>query len=132
MTFFLLQDCTIDDATPIWLLLTLAALVIAGIVLLAQTALLWRRETLTGYPWWRCLPLALLVLLAVVCGLLATLVLGYYRDVTTPSTDPFGVTGLCIPIAHVYGEARFVVALAAIAIAVSWFALARISRARAS
>ena len=66
----------------------MVALSLAGIALVAQVAILWRRGTQAHIGWWRRLPLIVPVLWAVVCGLIALEAWGYYRDVTMPFSCP--------------------------------------------
>lgn len=132
MDFFLPTDCRIDSLTPYWLLATGAVLAIVGLALLAQAVMLWRRAVAAAIPWWRRLPL---VLWAAISGVLAAQAWGEYRDVTTPlscaSMLPCSYKGICMPVVMLVGEARFVVLVAAVALAVGWLALSRISaRAR--
>lgn len=124
MDFLIPHDCTIDQVTPYWLLLTVAGLAIACVALLVQAMAIWRRETV----WWRRLPLALWVLVALVCGLLAMQAWGFFRDVTTPSSDPYGIMGICFPVAQTYSVARILVLVAAIMVAFGWFVLKRIAK----
>lgn len=126
MDWLIPHDCAIDQVTPYWLLLTVAGLNLACIALLVQAVVIWRREV----DWWRRIPLALWVLVSLVCGLLATQAWSFFRDVTTPSSDPYGVMGICIPIAQTYSVARILVLVAAIMVAFGWFVLRRIARQR--
>ena len=56
MDFFMPKDCSIDLVTPYWLLAALALLALAGVALLAQVVMLWRREARAGVTRWGRLP----------------------------------------------------------------------------
>ena len=132
MDFFMPKDCSIDLATPYWLLAALALLAVAGIALLAQVVMLWRREAQTGVARWGRLPLALPILWAMVCGLLATEAFGYYRDVTTPlDCGPVGMCsfkGLCTAAAELGSVTQFALVVAVVMLGIGWLALSRFAR----
>lgn len=132
MDFFIPRDCAIDPFTPYWLLATTAALALAAIVLLALVGTLWRRGSYAGLAWRLRLPLALPVLWAIVCGLLAAQAWVYYGDVTTPllcaPLTPCSYKGICMPVAQLVGEARFALLVTVVMLIAGWLAFSRIAR----
>ena len=132
MDFFMPKDCSIDLVTPYWLLAALALLALAGVALLAQVVMLWRREARAGVTRWGRLPLALPILWAVVCGLLAAQAFSYYRDVTTPlDCGPVGMCsfkGLCTSAAELGSVAQFALVVAVVMLGWAGFALSRFAR----
>jgi hypothetical protein len=132
MDFFIPKDCSIDLVTPYWLLAALALLTVAGVALLAQVVMLWRREVRAGVVRWGRLPLALPILWAIVCGLLAAQAFSYYRDVATPlDCGPVGICsfkGLCFLAADLGVETQFTLVVAAVMVGMGWFALSRFAR----
>lgn len=128
--FFIPGDCSIDWATPSWLLAAMVALTLASIALVAQVVILWRR----GHAgWWRRLPLAAPTLWAAICGLLALQALSFYRDVTAPLPPcPPGVIcsrkGLCILVGSLGMETQFALIVAIVALGLGWLALTRSAR----
>ncbi len=132
MDFFMPRDCSIDLATPYWLLAALALLAVAGIALLAQVVMLWRRVTRAGVARWGRLPLAFPVLWAAVCGLLAAQAFSYRRDVTTPlDCGPVGMCsfrGLCIAAAELGSVTQFALLVAVLMLGLGWLALSRFVR----
>jgi hypothetical protein len=131
---FIPMDCSIDIATPWWLLAAIAALALAGIALLVLVAFLWRRMGRAHAAWWERLLPVLPLAWAGVCGLLAVDAWGYYRLVTAPlSCDPLrqpgcGLMGLCFGVAEVGGEAQLVLIIAAVMLILGWLALSRLAR----
>lgn len=127
--FFIPGDCSIDWATPAWLLAAMVALTLAGIALVAQVVMLWRRGRA---GWWRRLPLAAPTLWAAICGFLALQAWSFYRDVTTPFVCPPGeicdFKGLCILVGSLGMETQFALIVAIVALGLGWFALARSTR----
>jgi hypothetical protein len=103
MDFFIPKDCSIDLVTPYWLLAALALLTVAGVALLAQVVMLWRREVRAGVARWGRLPLALPILWAIVCG-------------------------LCFLAADLGVETQFTLVVAAVMVGMGWFALSRFAR----
>lgn len=132
MDFFLPRDCSIDLATPYWLLAAITLLIAATVALLIEVVILWRREGRRGAAWWRRLPLALPLLWAGICALLATQAFGYYRDVTTPLVCGPGqlcsFKGACIPVAELGSMAQFALVVAALMLGVGWLAQSRLTR----
>ena len=132
MPFFLPRDCSIDLATPYWLLAALALLIVATLALVGQSVTLWRRENRAGAAWWARLPLALPLFWAVICGLLAVQAYEFYRDVTTPlvcgPTEICSYRGLCIPAAELGSVTQFALVVAMLLLGVGWLALVRRKR----
>ena len=132
MDFFMPKDCSIDLVTPYWLLAALALLALAGVALLAQVVMLWRREVQAGRARWGRLLLALPILWAVLCGLLAAQAFSYYRDVTTPlDCGPVGMCsykGLCTSAAELGSVAQFALVVAVVMLGLGWLALSRFAR----
>lgn len=132
MPFFLPYDCSIDLATPYWLLAALALLLVAALALVVQSVTLWRRESQVGAAWWRRLPLALPLLWAAICALLATQAYSFYRDVTTPlvcgPTEICSFKGICMPAAELGSVTEFALVVAALLLGVGWLALTRLKR----
>jgi hypothetical protein len=132
MPFFLPRDCSIDLATPYWLLAALALLIVAALALVVQSVTLWRRESQVGATRWARLPLALPLLWAAICGLLAVQAYGFYRDVTTPlvcgPTEICNFKGLCMPAAELGSFTEFALVAAALLLGVGWLALVRLKR----
>jgi hypothetical protein len=114
----------------------MVALSLAGIALVAQVVMLWRRGTQAHIGWWRRLPLVLPVLWAVICGLLAQEAWGYYRDVTMPFSCPpemlCSLKGACFAIADLGVETQIALLVAAVALGLGWFALFRINGRRSA
>jgi hypothetical protein len=136
MPFFQPHDCSIDLATPYWLLAALALLIVAALALVIQAILLWRRvgrvDATWWMRWWARTPLALPLLWAAICALLAAQAFGFYRLVTTPSQCGPGslcsYKGICIPVAQVGDMTQFALVVAALLLGAGWLALARLSR----
>jgi hypothetical protein len=136
MPFFQPHDCSIDYATPYWLLAALTLLIVATLALVIQAVTLWRRvgraDTVWWTRWWSRIPLALSLLWAAICALLAAQAYGFYRDVTTPLVcGPVGMCsykGICIPVAQVGGVTQFALVVAALLLGAGWLALSRLSR----
>ena len=132
MSFFMPFDCSIDLATPYWLLAALALLSVAALALVIQAILIWRRGGRAGVAWWRRLPLALPLLWAVVCVLYATQTYSFYRVVTTPfDCGRVGIRslkGLCMSTAQFGDITKAALVVAALILGVGWLALARLNR----
>ena len=126
MPFFLPRDCSIDLATPYWLLAALALLIVAALALMIQAVMLWRREGRVEAAWWSRLPLALPLLWAGICALLAAQAFGFYRDVTTPLICVPGelcsFKGLCMPVAELGTMTHFALVVAALMLGLGWLA----------
>lgn len=135
MGFILPHDCSIDLATPYWLLAALTLLIAATVALLIEVVILWRREGRMGAVWRRRLPLALPLLWATLCALLATQAFGYYRDVTTPLVcgpeQLCSFKGACIPVAELGSGAQLALVVAALMLGVGWLAQSRLTRRNA-
>ena len=135
MGFILPHDCSIDLATPYWLLAALTLLIAATVALLIEVVILWRREGRMGAVWRRRLPLALPLLWATLCALLATQAFGYYRDVTTPLVcgpeQLCSFKGACIPVAELGSMAQLALVVAALMLGVGWLAQSRLTRRNA-
>lgn len=136
MPLFQPHDCSIDFATPYWLLAALALLIAAAIVLLFQVVAIWRRVgrvDMTWWTrWWSRIPLALPLLWAALCALLASQAYGFYRVVTTPldcgPDTPCSLKGLCFSTAQLGSMTRVALVVAALLLGLGWLALARLSR----
>ena len=112
MGYFTPMGCAIDDATPIWLLLGIAGLVAVVVASLAEIAVQWRRAVRGGVSFSAWLPLAPTLLWSLICGLLAGVAIGWYRDVTTRRSPnafphPRGLLGACFAIAQTGIEIQF-------------------------
>ena len=136
MPFFQPHDCSIDYATPYWLLAALALLTLATLALVIQAVLLWRRvgraDTAWWTRWWSRIPLALPLLWAAVCALLAAQAYGFYRDVTAPLVcgpdTPCSLKGLCFSTAQLGDMTQFTLVVAALLLGAGWLALVRLHR----
>ncbi len=135
MLFFQPRDCSIDLATPYWLLAALALLAVAALALVIQVVAIWRRvgrvDATWWTGWWSRIPLALPLLWAVLCALLAAQAYGFYRAVTTPLNcepdAPCSLKGLCFSTAQVGDMTLFALVVAALLLSAGWLALARLS-----
>jgi len=134
MLFFQPHDCSIDYATPYWLLAALALLIVAALALVIQAILLWWRvgrvDATWWTRWWSRIPLALPLLWAAICALLAAQAYGFYRDVTTPLVCgpdmPCSLKGLCFSTAQVGDMTQFALVVAALFLGLGWLALVRL------
>lgn len=131
MDFFLPRDCSIDLATPYWLLAALTLLIAATVALMIEVVILWRREGRRGAAWRRRLPLALPLLWAGICALLATQAFSYYRNMTTPLVcgpeQLCSFKGACISVAELGSWAQLALAVAALMLGVGWLAQSRLT-----
>jgi hypothetical protein len=131
---FIPMDCSIDIATPWWLLAAIAALALAGFALLVLVAVLWRRMGRAHAAWWEMLLPVLPLAWAGVCGLLTVDAWGYYRLVTAPlSCDPLrqpgcGLNGRCLGVAAVGGGAQLTLIIAVSMLILGWLALSQFPR----
>lgn len=132
MSLFMPSDCSIDSSTPYWLLAAFIPLAVAGIALVMQMGILWRREVRARITRWARLPLALPLLWAALCGVLAAEAWDYYRAVTTPlscpPTAPCSFKGLCMPVAELLSETRFALLVAILMLGMGWLAISRLAR----
>jgi hypothetical protein len=129
------DSCDIG-ATRVWLVVGMVALAVAGIALLAQAALLWRRESRLGVAWWGRLPLALPVVWAAVCGFAAVRAVTDFAAAKgyppcPPGTECINPGGpACLPAPPLTGPAQLILLVAAVLLILGGLALARLPRGR--
>lgn len=131
MPFFQPHDCSIDLATPYWLLAALALLALAALALVIQAIILLQRVRHVGAAWWSHLLVTLELLWAGICSWYLGMAYNYYRQVTTPSQCGPGslcsYKGICIPVAQVGDMTQFALVVAALLLGAGWLALVRLS-----
>jgi hypothetical protein len=131
---FLPPDSCNVGATRVWLVAVMVVMSLAGLALLAQAVLLWRRVARLRVAWWGRLPLALPVVWAGVCGFVAAQAFIYYgaaRDLP-PCPPPLRTCiyngPACLVLPPLGGEAQLVLIIAAVMLILGWLALARFPR----
>jgi hypothetical protein len=129
---FLPPDSCNVGAARVWLVAVMAAMSLAGLALLAQAVLLWRRVARLRVAWWGRLPLALPVAWAGVCGFVAAQAFIYYGAERDLPPCPPGRTCIshrgCFPVPPLGGGAQLTLIIAAVMLILGWLALARFPR----
>jgi hypothetical protein len=131
---FLPPDSCNVGATRVWLVAVMVVMSLAGLALLAQAVLLWRRVARLRVAWWGRLPLALPVVWAGVCGFVAAQAFTYYgAERGLPPCPPTLRTCIyngpaCMVLPPLDGEAQLVLIIAAVMLTLGWLALSRLAR----
>jgi hypothetical protein len=135
-----LPDCYADDTLQSWLMPATLALLVAGVTLLVQMSMLWRRLARAGISWWARLPQALPGMWACACWLVVARVVAWiFLPIWFPPErlalgqfnlpgPPAPIAPPCLSAASLQREVAYTFFVASVMLILGWRALSRLAQ----